>query len=1048
MFKQRWFYLGCCLLIALFTVVGAYAQTKTIKGKVVDTSDQPVIGASVKIKGTSTGTITDANGDFLIKTSPKDVLVFSFIGYTSVEESVGSKTAVNIILKESSVQMNDVVVTAMGIKKEKKALGYAVQDLKAEELMKNKNANIINSLDGKIAGVNVTQSSGSAGAGSSIIIRGGTSLSRDNQPLFVVDGVIYDNSTPIGGDSSFDGTTRTSTSFSNRVMDINPEDIENMSVLKGAAAAALYGSRAANGVIVITTKKGSSDGNVSVGFSSKVQANWVNRYPEEQSSYKRGYYDTSGNLIDNTMTSWGAPFAAGDAKYDNIKNFFQTGTTLDNTVNVSGGGKNGTFYLSASRYDQSGIIPNTNYDKTTFRFNGEQKYGKLTVGANVAYSEANSKKTLTGSGLYDGGNGSMSALYTWARDNNMKNYLNADGSKIRLLSAYQDLASDIENPYWIINQDKLTDATARLTGALNAAFKVTDWFDINYKVGLDKYLTNNYTYIAPNSAVPVTYQNGRLSESDVNFRYLNSNLMMNFHKKVQDFDLSLLVGHTIEDTKAVTERRTGYNFVIPGTISFSNIATANQKFTETNSESRLVGVFGEFRASYKSIAYLTATGRNDWSSTLPVANRSYFYSSLGGSFVFTELMPHNDILNFGKVRASWARVGKAADPYVTNTYVTSPESFTVGLGVGNQYTRGNPYLKPEITDSKEVGLELKFLNGRLGFDGAFYSNKSINQIIQPRLSQTTGYILLSTNAGSITNKGVELSFTGIPVKTKNFKWEMTLNLAGNRGKLNDLLSGVSILYVTDVQVGNAKAASFNGGDFMGISGSKWSRDSKGNVILDATTFMPTSDGITTYNIGNREPKFTGGFNNSLQYKNWNLSFLWDIRVGGDIYNGTDYFMTTYGMSKRTENRSSLTISGVVKNSSTGEYESVTKTFMAGQTYTINGVATSGANIIMNYWKTYYTQESSNFMTKTNWLRLRSLSLSYSLPASILSKLKVVKSLSFNVTGNNLLLFTNYKGMDPESSAAGSGTVGSSSVGIDYCGVPSTAGCSFGFNATF
>jgi len=299
-FKQRWIRLGCFAFIALFFTIGALAQTKTIKGKVVDATNQPVIGASVQIKGTSTGTITDVNGNYSVAASSKDVLVFSFIGYNSAQEAVAARSIINITLKESAVQMQDVVITALGIKKERKALGYSVDDIKSDELLKNKNTNVINSLDGKIAGVNVTQSSGSAGSGANISIRGGTSLDRDNQPLFVVDGVIYDNSTPIGGNSSFDGAQRTSTTYSNRVMDINPEDIETMSILKGAAASALYGSRAANGVVVITTKKGAEDGKVSVGVSSKLQSSWVNRLPVEQSSYKRGYYNQTGVFSDYT----------------------------------------------------------------------------------------------------------------------------------------------------------------------------------------------------------------------------------------------------------------------------------------------------------------------------------------------------------------------------------------------------------------------------------------------------------------------------------------------------------------------------------------------------------------------------------------------------------------------------------------------------------------------------------------------------------------------------------------------------------------------------
>ena len=619
------------------------------------------------------------------------MLVFSFIGMKPLEFKVGASSTIKIALEAATQEVDEVVVTAMGIKKEKKALGYSVQDIKSEEILRNKSSNLINSLSGKIAGVNVVQSNGSAGGGTQIVVRGGTSLERDNQPLFVVDGVIYDNSTPIGGNSGFDGTTRNSTTFGNRVMDINPEDIENMSVLKGPAATALYGSRAAAGVILITTKKG-QEGDLKVSFSSKLSSNWVNRYPNQQGKYKRGYYSTAGVFSDYTTQSWGDQFKPSDAMYNNIEDFFQKGSIVDNSVNVSGGNKNGTFFLSASR-DQTGIIPATGFDKTTFRFNADQKFGKLTVGANVAYSNANTDKTLTSAGLYNGGgNGAMTAVYGWARSEDMHKYLNADGTKYRMFEGLQPLSSDVENPYWIVNKNTLGDQTNRFTGTTFANFDVAKWFNISYRLGYDSYIKKDNTFIAPRCRSE-TYQ-GRLSESDLTYGYLSSNLLLTFNKKIRDFDLNLLLGQSIEDTKTETQRRTGYTFISQGIYSFENIKATDKTFQSVHSRKRLMGIFGEFRASYKNIAYLTATGRNDWTSTLPDGNNSYFYPSVSGSFVFTELLPKNSILSFGKLRASWALVGKDTDPYATSTSLWAPREFLGGIGVGNSWTRGNIYLKP------------------------------------------------------------------------------------------------------------------------------------------------------------------------------------------------------------------------------------------------------------------------------------------------------------------------------------------------------------------
>ncbi|MNI16615.1 TonB dependent receptor [compost metagenome] len=780
--------------------------------------------------------------------------------------------------------------------------------------------------------------------------------------------------------------------------------------------------------------------------------------PEQQGKYKRGYYNSAGVLDDYTTQSWGEKFGNNDVVYNNVKDFFQHSTVFDNTVNLSGGSKNGSFYLSGSRFDQKGIVPNTSFDKTTFRFNGDQKFGKLTVGANVGYSLANTDKTLTSAGLWgSGGTGAMESLYSWSRSDNMKKYLNDDGTKYRMFEGRQQLEDDIENPYWTINRNILGDNTERITGSINAMMPIFDWWSLTYRVGMDSYLTKNSTIIGENGAIKKPWQKGMMSESDFKYNYWSSNIMSNFNKKVGDFDLGALVGFFSEQTKTTTNRRMGYHFEVDNFYSFENIAAANKQFAVNNTKKRLFGLYGELRASYKNMLFLNVTGRNDWTSTLPVDNRSYFYPSIGGSFVFTELMKDSrpDWLDFGKLRASWARVGKDANPYVTNTYLWKPVEYLGGIvGAGNNWQKGNPFLKPETTGSFEVGAELRFFKGRLGVDYAYYTNNSYNQILSPRLGQSTGYIFISVNGGDIYNKGMELSLTGKPIVKNDFVWESTLNMSKNKGTVDNLLAGVNILYVTDVQVGNAKAASFNGGNFMGISGSQWTRTADGKVVLDANTGMPTSDNQVTYNIGNREPKLTGGFNNSLTYKNFNLSFLFDFRLGGDIYNGTDYAMTVGGMSKRTEDRDQLVLNGAIRNGGTNDapvYEDKTFTFLADQMYDIKGVSTSGRKIIQDYWSDFYARESANFMVKTNWLRLRNISMSYNFSDGVLKNAgvsKVVKGLTATLTGTNLWLLTNYKGLDPEASAAGSGVTGSSSVGIDYNGVPSTAGVMFGLNFRF
>ena len=1042
------------------------AQRVPISGTVLSDDGTPLAGVTIAISGTKRATVADNQGKFTINANQSDMLIFSFVGFTTQKIKAAAGMEIRMTKGESG-QMGDVVVTALGIKKERKALGYSVTELNAQELMKNKNTNVVNSLAGKVPGVNITQFSGSAGAGASITIRGGnsTSDSRQNQPLFVVDGIIYDNSITLPGNTGTDGLSRSNTTYSNRVMDINPEDIESLSVLKGAAAAALYGSRAADGVVIITTKKG-AEGTARVGVNSKVSTSWADKLPQVQNAFGNGSYSSNGvfnpisigSVTSSSTTSgliynsWGQPIPADSAKYDNIGHFFRHGLIADNNVNVSGGSKNGSFFLSGSNFDQTGIVPKTSYDKTTFRFNGTQKYGHLTLDANVAYSIANTTRTLTTAGLYSGGgNGAMGAVYTWPTAFNMKNYLNADGTQYRPFAGSVPLEDDIDNPYWITNEDNLTEQTKRFTGGINGTYKIASWWDVTGRVGYDQYTTNDYTYIAPGSAVTPIYQNGRLSKDMYGYTYITTTAMTNFHKTFGDFDTHLLLGNMTENTETPSQNLWGYDFITAGTISFANIATTNQFFTDATVRHRLVGNFGEVGVSYKDIAYLTATGRNDVSSTLPVNNRSYFYPSVSGSFIFTSLLPRNTSLSFGKVRASWAQVGKDANPYSTETYVNSPISIGNFTGVGNQYTSGNPYLKPEIQTSWEVGGDLRFLKGRIGLDYTYYHSQTKNQIAQPRLSNASGYILTSINSGSVINKGMEIALTGKPIVQKDFSWDATLNFSYNKGRLGSFLPGVAYFYPTDAQFGTVKAASIpNGGYFSGMTGTRFLHqyDTKGNEIPNAAYQVDPTTGLYKLNttnpiVGNREPDWIGGFNNTFRYHRFTLSFLLDIRKGGDVYNGTEYTLVANGLSKRTllNDRQSVTVTGV--NSQTGAPFS--QTYNANTSYVISGTTFAGTYMIQQYWQNY-SNNSLNFITSVNWLKLRSLSLTYDF-TGLLNSNKVIKGLSATVVGTNLFTWTNYKGMDPEVSAAG-GTGGSGSTGIDYLGVPAVASFTFGVNVTF
>jgi TonB-linked SusC/RagA family outer membrane protein len=1000
------------------------AQKRTITGVVrEETSNDVLPGVTVLEKGTANGTVTNIDGKFSISVEHAATLVVSFIGLETKEMEVGESSTLNLTLSPSTEQVDEVVVTAMGIRKETKALGYAVQAIKGAEMVKVKEPNLVNSLNGKIAGVNVTNSGGGAGTSSQIIIRGSTSLTGDNQPLFIVDGIPIDNSTV----SSDGGLSATSTYSGNRGMDINSDDIESISVLKGPAAAALYGLKAAAGAIVITTKKGES-GVTRVNISSKFKVDVPNKLPQQQQMYGQG---SDGVSETGTANSWGAALGNGANIYNNLDKFFEPAFSYDVTGSISGGNKNGTYFMSVNRLDQNGIVPTTDYSKNSFRFNGEQNKGWFTVGMNTNYIYSQTTKTLTGSGLYgSSGSGAMLSLFNWPVENDMTHWIK-NGERVPLIPG-AELEEDVDNPYWTVNKNPITDDVQRFIGSGFITMKPTEWLSATYRAGLDHYNTFSRSIIFPGSSVSEPYDKGAVTESQRENNILTSNLTISANKKVNDFDLGVLLGHNYEQTTYFRQRQAAVG-LLTEFISVNNADKDNRTSTNYQSKKRLYSAFGEFTASYKNLLFMSVTGRNDWSSTLSEENRSFFYPSVSGSFIVSEFFGDElkDKFSFAKIRASWSQVGKDAPVYQTATYLETVN--TIGGGYKNAYTGGNPYLRPETTESTELGLDLRFFKGRLGADFTYYDTRSKDQIISPRVSMATGYIFQYVNFGTVINKGIELTLTGKPIQTRDWSWNTTLNISHNDGTVTDLPEGVELLYVTDVQIGPAKSASVGEGIFLGLTGQRWERTEDGQLILDSDTGLPITSTDATNVVGNREPDMLLGWNNSITHKNWNLSFLVDVRLGGDVYNATEYAMTYAGMSKITENRGTEnTFEGVTVNSETGEYESATSTVVLDQ----------------NYYQHIYPAEAEPFITSVNWFRLRSASLSYQLPKSLCDKIGFVKQIDLSLAGTNLLLFTNYKGMDPEVSAGGSGILGAGSSGIDYCGVPATTSVSFGLNIKF
>lgn len=649
----------------------------------------------------------------------------------------------------------------------------------------------------------------------------------------------------------------------------------------------------------------------------------------------------------------------------------------------------------------------------------------------------------------------------------MSHWKNEDGTRYRIFGDRLDPWEESDNPYWIINQNSLKDKTERFTGNFNIKADITDWWWVSFRMGVDSYTSDYKNRIAPGGVVKREWQRGMMSDNTRKYNYLSTNLMTNFNKQFGDFNVNLMLGTSTDKTDINTTNRMAYNFQVDNVLAYGNAPEDNKKFSYNITQKRLVSAFGEARVDWKNTIFATVTGRNDWTSTLPLENRSYFYPSVSGAIVFTQflqdqgMLDRDAFLTFGKLRASWARVGKDTGAYETTTSLWSVGTYLNGLtGLGNSWTRGNPYLKPETTKSTEIGIELRFLKNRLKFDYAYYTNDTYDQIVSPRGAQSTGYIFCSTNVGNVLNKGMEISISGTPVETKDFTWETGINFAGNRGRLEGLPKGMDIMYLTDVQYGGAQAASYSPGAFMGISGTRWLRNDEGKVVFGDNGMPKVESG--TFCVGNREAKFTGGWNNTFTYKDWSFNMLWEFRVGGDVFNNTARTMMSAGTSQFSADvrEQTLVLDGVteryedVLDPETGKmvsklvgYDPYHAEYDANGSYVINGVEQSGYNIIKSYYTGSYASETSNYITKVNSLRLRSLSVSYNVPKSFLAKTKVIKRASVQATATNLLLFTNYDG-DPEAAASGSGVGGSSSVGFESCGVPATASFTFGVNLTF
>lgn len=1031
----RCFLWGICFLLFHYQ---SFAQGKTITGTVTSAEDNfKLPGVSIGVKGTARGTVTDATGTYSISAQPSDVLVFSYIGMETMERQVGEATTINVALKPDSKSLNEVVVTALGIKQEKKALGYAVTEVKGATIAQTQRENFVNGLAGRVAGVDVSATSGIPGSSSSIVIRGISSLSGSNQPLFVVDGLPISNNTTSSGvfASSLGGTAKSfenrGVDFTNRAADLNPEDIESITVLKGPEAAALYGIEAASGAIVITTKRGKA-GQSRINYSNSFRVDRIVKYPEIQQVYDRGINGFAGD--GEELSYFGLKYPEGTQFYDNVKNFFRDAKTQKHNLAFTGGNENAQYRISGAYTNSEGFVPNTSLDKLNLSSAITAKLNKiLSTDITFDYTRSDNQQAFRGSG------GPLLQLLTWPSTDDASNYLTPGGQR-RNYANFVD-ANDVENAFFNVNKNELSSLTDRYRLNTQLNIDATNWLKFVGQVGVDYFTEKNTIVRHPESNAGRNY--GGIFDQAV---ITNRNLTFQYYAQITPKALfndkirtDIKLGSAVYDYNTFSAAVTGERFQAPELWSINNTDLTTQRAFNNLTQRRLVGAFGSANISYDDLLYLTLTGRNDWSSTLPYENRSFFYPSAGLSFVFTELEPFagiKDVLSYGKIRASIAQVGKDARPYSIRPFYEA--ATTTGGGFRYGFTGPSLNLRPEMTTSYEFGTELKFFNDRLGIDATYFRKKSVDQIVQNlRLSYATGFILMTFNAGEMYTEGVELQLNATPVVTSDFTWDILANFTSNESKLTKLPGDVQEFYNSDTWLyGNVRGGARLDGPLTTFTGYDYQRNDKGELLISPTSGLPLLNTSEWVIVGDRQPDFTVGLTNTFTYKNLSLNFLLDFRKGGDVYNATEHYLVTRGLSPKTLDRDTPRIvKGVLKDG-------------------LENTANPTENNIpidlsrnSSYWASIYPHNS--FIEKDiNWVRLRDVTLNYRLPADMLARTKFIRNASVFVTGTDLFLLTNYSGLDPVANGNSAAVGGAGGVGFDYGNFPLPRGLNFGVRAEF
>ncbi|MGV3509055.1 MAG: SusC/RagA family TonB-linked outer membrane protein [Sphingobacteriaceae bacterium] len=1043
------------LSMALLWATFAFAQEHTVTGTVTASEDGLTLpGVSIQIKGTTTGTQTGPNGQYSIRIPGNNaVLVFSYIGFASQEVNVGTRGVVNVALSSDATQLGEVVVTALGVTRQERTLGYSSTTVKADEITAARNATVMSGLQGKIAGVQISNA-GTPGGSTKVVIRGISSLAAGNNPLYVIDGVPVNNAfrgtgnstyTPGENLSNLNNSFERTADFGNQANDINPEDVESVTVLKGASATALYGSRAAHGVIVITTKKGKKNQKLNVTYTGAFNASTVLRTPQTQSTFGQGwpYFDDTENgswgpKLNGQTLPWGSelngekltkPFSYIE---DNVRNFYQTGTDFVNSINISGGNENNSFVLSYSNAIQDGVIPTSadNFKRNTVSLRGNTTYGKFQGNYSINYVRKDQRSVFGGQGTSDGGATLFQELIQTPVDipiSDLEDYNNPYHNSDNYYSAYS------QNPYFVINENGAGFQDDRVYGRIELSYDIIKNLKAIGRLGTDFSNTRGQDW-----AAAVTYSPGSRS-SDYHKQEITGRYGENYRKDGQIDAQLLLTGDYNLNSDITLNATAGFNYNqrtsnliqsyvtgtnINGWRSLSNANTSPQ--TASGSlKRRLFGALGQLDFGFKDYFFVNVSLRNDWSSTLPINNNSFFYGGVNSSLVLTDMFSNlkNDKISLLKLRAAWGQTGNDAPVYRVNGGFTPSQ---INLGFGSLYLPlngvaglsesnrlGNSNLKPEITTEWELGADLRFFNSRLGLDVAYYNRHTKDQIISANYAPETGYTSQTLNVGNIQNNGIEALLSVVPIKTTDWIWDLGINFTRNRSEVKSLYGDTKELLITSAysvdyyaEIGKPLGV-FKVPDYEYVK----EGPQKGKIVVQANG-LPKIDPNAKIELGSSQPNFIMGFNNKVNYKNLSLSVAIDWRNGGKFYSYTKQLQSFVGNT--TESTFNERQPFLVPNSA----KEVTSGGVTN--YVENNNMITFSNIWQYYSAGHNTAIFRNFVIDRDYLKLREVVLNYRLPSKLIAKLRGVGSADFSLIGRNLLLFTPKSNhfVDPEGSNYG------------------------------